>query len=63
MTDSPTRPEVTIGEIADLLAWARALTEAGPTIDPAQRAAFLTAKHQLLARLADTHPHSRQAGT
>lgn len=60
MTDSPTHPKVTIGEITDLLAWARSLTETGLTVDPAERAAFLTAKHQLLARLTDTHHHDRE---
>ncbi len=43
-------------QIADLLAWARRLTEAGSTTDPADRAAYLAAKAILLARLTE-HPH------
>ena len=44
-------------EIANLLAWARQLSNAGATADPAQRAAYLAAKANLLARVADTHAH------
>ena len=45
-------------QIADLPAWARRLTEAGPTADPADRAAYLAAKADLLTRLTD-HPHDQ----
>jgi hypothetical protein len=46
---------VSTAEIAALLAWARSLTEAGPTADPAERAAYLAAKTALLARITDQH--------
>jgi hypothetical protein len=49
-TPGPVRPR----EISDLLAWARALTQAGPAADPAERAAYLQAKADLLARIAAT---------
>jgi hypothetical protein len=51
VTDTPTPTRTIIGEIADLLAWARSLSEQGPHADPRQRAAILTAKTELLARL------------
>jgi hypothetical protein len=44
-------------QIADLLAWARRLIEAGRTADPTVRAAYLAAKADLLARIAEQHPH------
>jgi hypothetical protein len=43
-------------QIADLLAWARRLTQTGLTADPADRAAYLAAKADLLTRIT-THPH------
>jgi hypothetical protein len=46
---------VSPAEIADLLAWARSVTEARPAADPAQRATYLAAKAELLARIADQH--------
>lgn len=46
---------VSITEIADLLARARSLTEAGAAAHPTTRAAFLIAKAELLARIADQH--------
>jgi hypothetical protein len=49
MTDASRR--VTTGEIADLLTWARRLTEAGRHADPAERAAFLATKLELLDRI------------
>lgn len=49
MTDTPTG--ITAGQIAELLAWARRLTEAGANADPAQRAAYHHIKADLLARL------------
>jgi hypothetical protein len=48
----PTQP-VTAAEVADLLTQARSLTEARPTADPAQRAAYLKAKADLLTRIAE----------
>jgi len=45
-----------IAQITELLAWARRLTDAGRHADPAERAAYLAAKADLLARIADTHP-------
>jgi hypothetical protein len=62
---SPSCPPgaVTTTEIADLLAWARQLSSAGGSADPGQRAAYLAAKANLLARIADHHAneHPRQA--
>jgi hypothetical protein len=52
---------VSTAEIAALLAWARSLTQAGPTADPAERAAYLTTKTALLARITDQH--TSQAST
>jgi hypothetical protein len=49
-----------IGEIADLLAWARSVSERGPHADPAERAAFLAAKTDLLARITG---RPRRTGT
>jgi hypothetical protein len=50
------RPQrVSPAEIADLLAWARSVTEAGPAADPTQRAAYLSAKAELLTRIAEQH--------
>lgn len=46
----------TATQIADLLAWARRLTEAGPGADATERAAYLAAKADLLDRL--TNPHA-----
>jgi hypothetical protein len=53
---SPTYDPVSTAQIANLLAWARSLSEAGPTADPDQRAAYQAAKATLLTRLADQHP-------
>jgi hypothetical protein len=54
VTDTPTPTRPTVGEIADLLAWARSLSEQGPHADARQRAAFLAAKTELLARITDS---------
>jgi hypothetical protein len=54
MTIPPPEP-VTPTEIGDLLAWCRLLTDAGTHADPAELAAYLSAKAALLARIADTH--------
>ena len=56
MTESPKPPQVGAGEVADLLAWARSLSEHGPHTDPHQRVAFFAAKAELLARITD-NPH------
>jgi hypothetical protein len=55
---APTPDPVGSTQIAELLAWARALTEAGPATDPAQRVAYLAAKTALLARITGQHPDS-----
>jgi hypothetical protein len=57
MTSRPTPApgQVSAAEIASLLAWARSLTKAGPAADPADRAAYLTAKTDLLNRITDQH--------
>ena len=52
---SPTPERPSAAEIADLLAWARSLSGAGPDADPADRAAYQKAKTTLLARIADQH--------
>jgi hypothetical protein len=53
VTDTPRR--VTTGEIADLLAWARRLTEQGRTADPAERACYQATKTELLGRITSNH--------
>jgi hypothetical protein len=51
---TPTR-RVTSTEIAELTAWMRRLTQAGPgRADPAELAAFHAAKTALLARITDS---------
>jgi hypothetical protein len=55
---SPAR--VSPQEIAELLAWARALSNAGPTTDPAERAAYLAAKTDLLDRITHHHAAGRE---
>lgn len=55
---NPTSPTpVTAGQIADLLAWARSLAEQGLAADPAERAAFLATKRELLDRLTTHQQH------
>jgi hypothetical protein len=56
-------PLVDVREIADLLAWARRLSEARHHTDSADRAAFVTAKDDLLSRLAHSDNHDRQLTT
>jgi hypothetical protein len=55
VTDIPTHRTTypTVGEIADLLAQARSLSELGRHADPRQRATFDAAKANLLARITD----------
>jgi hypothetical protein len=50
-------------QIADLLAWARCLTEASRSSDPADRAAYLAAKADPLARTTDQHSTTTRART
>lgn len=57
MTGSPTPPRVRPRDIADLLAWATSLSAPRRATDPAERAAYLTAKADLLTRIADQHTH------
>jgi hypothetical protein len=55
VTATPDSPagRVSIGEISDLIAWMRRLSDAGiHRVDPAELAAFHAAKHDLLARIA-----------
>ncbi len=52
--NSPHRP-VTAAEIADLLTQLRTLRTPAQGGDPAEHAAFLTAKADLLTRIADEH--------
>jgi hypothetical protein len=52
---SPTPDRPSAAEIADLLAWARSLSDAGAAAEPADRAAYQKAKTTLLARIADQH--------
>jgi hypothetical protein len=52
---SPSAPgRVGPREIAELLAWCRRLSAAEPGTDPAERAAYLAAKTDLLTRITDT---------
>ena len=57
MTGSPTPPRVRPRDIADLLAWATSLSAPRRAADPAERAAYLAAKADLLTRIADQHTH------
>lgn len=43
-----------VRDIANLLAWARRLSEAGPAAEPREKAAYLAAKADLLARIQAT---------
>lgn len=45
-------PPPSTAEIADLLTWARRLTEQGRHADPTERAAYQAAKTRLLTHLA-----------
>jgi len=53
MTSAPV-----VTQIADLMAWARRLSDPRRTHDIADRAAYQAAKADLLARLNTTHPRS-----
>lgn len=56
------RPRVIARQISDLLAWARSLSDQGlHRPDPAERAAFLKAKIELLGRIAE-HDHPAAGG-
>jgi hypothetical protein len=61
--------KVSLTEIADLLAWARRLTQAGPaTTPPAELAAYQARKADLLERITDqtrtqTNPETTHTGT
>jgi hypothetical protein len=50
-TSTPAR--VGAREIRELLAWCRRLSVVGPTTDPAERAAYLAAKTDLLTRITE----------
>lgn len=55
---------VTITEIAQLIAWARRLSAAGPgATDETELAAFHTTKARLLARIEDPHTHTTAPNT
>jgi hypothetical protein len=58
-------PDTPVGvrEIADLLAWARRLSEARHHADPADRAAFLAAKTDLFPRLDHTRDDADEPAT
>jgi hypothetical protein len=60
---TPASEPVSPAQIADLLAWARCLSEAGAAADPDQRAAYQAAKTALLARLTGQHPDPSQPPT
>jgi hypothetical protein len=60
---TPAPDLVSTAEIAGLLAWARSLSQAGGSADPAERTAFLAAKTALLARITDQHPTQPPQGT
>ena len=57
MTSPPAPPRVRPRDISDLLAWATSLSAAPHAADPAQWAAYLAAKADLLTRIADQHTH------
>jgi hypothetical protein len=63
MTASPTpRRAVSTREVAQLLAWLRRLSAAGPAADPAEVAAYQATKADLLARIPDSeYGHPQQA--
>lgn len=50
---TPADAAVTTTQIVALLAWARSLSEAGSSADPAERVAYQIAKTALLARITD----------
>ncbi len=55
---------VTCAEIAELTAWARRISSAGPTCaDPGELTAFHTAKHELLARIRTGTPDTAKDQT
>lgn len=68
-------PRVSAAQIAALLAWARSLsghhnhlgnhldTHHDSRPDPGERAAFLAAKHELLARINPQHPRNTSHDT
>ena len=58
MTDTGPAGPVTTSQIADLLAQARALSQARSAADPAARSSYLTAKAALLARITGDIPLS-----
>jgi hypothetical protein len=53
---TPAPDQVSMAEIAGLLAWARSLSDAGPAVNPAERAAFLASRQDRPA-----YPHHRPA--
>ena len=57
-TGSSPQPRASIGQIADLLAWARSLAQRPYDVDPHERAAFQQAKIDLLARISDNTDHT-----
>lgn len=63
MTASPASRRVSPGEIADLVARGRRLTETPAANDPGERAAYLAAKADVLARIAQTHAHKNPCHT
>jgi hypothetical protein len=57
-----TAPPVRPGEISDLIAWAARLSRTGPgNASPDEAAAYLTAKADLLQRIAAEHAASGRA--
>lgn len=57
MTDA--QPTPSVREIADLTARLRRLSAAGRAADPAERAAFMADKDDLLDRIASAEPGTR----
>jgi hypothetical protein len=53
---NPPPPANHVSTIADLLAWARRISDAGRHADPAERVAYQAAKTDLLAHLT-AQPH------
>lgn len=51
---------MTLAEVTQLIAWTRRLSDAGADPDPAELAAFLLAKRDLLTRIQHQHPGQPQ---
>lgn len=62
MSTASTPHHLRAREIAELLAWCRRLSAAGPDADPTERTAYLAAKTELLTRITNPGPHPTGRG-